>query len=716
MTDALGRLTAALKDRYGLERELGAGGMATVYLAHDVRHDRKVALKALRPDVSRQLGAERFLHEIRIAANLSHPHILPVFDSGECDGFLYYVMPYVEGGTVRSLLGGERQLGVREAVRVLRDVADALAYAHGRGVVHRDIKPDNVMLSGRHALVADFGVARALSQVTGAHNVTTAGFALGTPAYMAPEQAAADPNVDHRADIYAFGVLAYEMLAGHPPFSGAPQQVMAAHVTQTPVGLLHHRPDVPDPLAELVMACLAKEPGSRPQRLDEVVGRLESVVTPSGGVPGSGAQRPVAGTPRPEQASIAVLPFRNLSADPDTEYFADGITEEIINALSRVEALHVAARTSSFAFKAKDQDVRAIGDRLNVASILEGSIRQAGRRIRVTAQLVSVRDGYQHWSARYDRNLEDVFAVQEEIASAITEALTARLVTQAAVRVPRAADIEAYTLYLKGRYQWNKRTNEAMRQAIGLFEQALEKDPLYAPAHAGIADCYALLGWVAFGALPPREAFPRAEEAAKRALALDETLAEAHNTLGWTRLVYGWDWREAEQRFRRALELNPRYATAHSWYGLHLVWTGRAAEASREAEQALALEPLSLIIHTLAGWVFYFAGRMDESIDLYRRALELDPGVRAGPSRPGVGVRRAGPARRGDRPVRGGHRRVRRESAARGRAGACVRPRGPPEAREPATPAPRGARGLDLRVALVPREHPRRAGRCRRRV
>jgi len=618
----LERLSAALADQYRIESELGQGGMATVYAAHDLRHDRRVAVKVLRSDLSERLGAARFVNEVAIAARLTHPHILPVYDSGERDSFLYYVMPLVEGESLRERLAREGRLAVREAARILRDVAEALAYAHARQVVHRDVKPDNVMLFGRHAVVTDFGVAKALSEVSGRYNLTTAGIALGTPAYMAPEQAAGDPSVDHRADIYAFGVVAYECLAGRPPFLGAPQVVLAAHVTQAAPALDAQRDGLPAPLTTLVMRCLEKDPSLRPQRLDEVTAHLEALVTPSGGSPST---RAAASSRADLGASVAVLPFKNLSTDSENEYFADGITEDIINALSRNEGLHVASRTSAFAFKGKEQDIRAIGRALNAATVLEGSVRQAGKRLRVTAQLVKVADGYQVWSQRWDRGVEDVFAVQDEITAAITQALSAKLSHAESTGMKRAADVETYKLYLKGRFQWNKRTNAAMRTAIGLFEEALERDPSYAAAYAGIADCYALLGWVAFGALSPREAFPKAEAAARKALELDDTLAEAHNTLGWIRAVYGWDFREAEAAFRHAIALNPRYAMAHSWYGLLLVWMGRSNEALASAARAMELDPLSLIIHTLAAWVSYFTGRYDEAVELYHKTLELDP-------------------------------------------------------------------------------------------
>ncbi len=390
MSTQLDRLRAALAGRYAVEREIGAGGMATVYLAQDLRHDRQVAVKVLRPDLAAAMGADRFLREIKIAAQLHHPHILPLYDSGEADDFLYYVMPYIEGESLREKLAREGELPIAEAVKILREVADALASAHKHGVVHRDVKPDNIMLSENHALVTDFGVAKAASEATGRQALTTVGVAIGTPAYMAPEQAAAEPHIDHRADIYSLGALAYELLTGRPPFTGASQQmVLAAHVTQTPEPVTNHRAAVPAELAQVVMRCLEKKPADRFQSAAELLPHFETAPTPSGGVeptaavPAAGSGQKKSSTPwlvgigaaaalaiaaialmrggdgdaaspaagADAGKSIAVLAFDDMSPQGDQEYFSDGIAEEILNALTKIPNLKVAARTSSFAFK-----------------------------------------------------------------------------------------------------------------------------------------------------------------------------------------------------------------------------------------------------------------------------------------------------------------------------------------------------------------------------
>ena len=634
-------IKAALAGSYEIERELGAGGMAVVFLARDVKHRRHVAVKVLRPELAASIGPKRFLDEIEIAAGLQHPHILPVFDSGESAGVLYYVMPYVDGDSLRARLTRHGELPIADAVVVLREVVDALAYAHARGVVHRDIKPDNVLFYGNHAAVADFGLARAVSEASISDNRTTAGLAVGTPTYMAPEQASGASAVDQRADIYALGIMAYEMLTGRPPFSAdTPQRILTSHLTETPRPVTERRPTVPGPLASLVMRCLAKRPADRFQDADELLLHLGAVpvsgagMTPSPGItPGLGIP-PVPGTDVLER-SIVVLPFVNVSRDPENEYFSDGITEEIINALSRVRALRVVSRTSSFAFKDKNVDVRTIGEKLNVGTVLEGSVQKFGNRFRVSAQLVKAGDGFQLWSDRYDHEMEDLFAMQDEISQAIVSTLTETLTgattpSQPGTAVeplvkPATENIDAYNLYLKGRYYWNKRTVAAMQQAVEQFRSALELDAEYAPAHAGLADCYSLLGWVAFGALEPKVAFPKAINAAVKALEVDESLAEAHNSLGWSRLVFDWDWTSAEKHFTRAIELNPRFAMGHSWYGLHLCFMGRTEEALAESARAQELDPLALIIHTLAGWVHYFARDYDASVEQYNRTLDLDP-------------------------------------------------------------------------------------------
>ena len=393
--------------------------MATVYLADDVRHDRSVAVKVLRPDVAQSIGAERFLREIHLAAKLSHPHILPLFDSGEANGLVYYVMPNVEGFSLRDRLTKDLKLPVEEALRVTREVADALDYAHRRGVVHRDIKPENIMLHEGHAMIADFGVGKALSEVDGAA-FTQAGLSIGTPAYMSPEQASGD-TIDGRSDIYSLGCVFYEMLTGEQPFTGpTAQAVIAKRFVQTPADVSGLREGVSRVIADVVARALAREP----------VDRFDT-----GAALNSALAEPARRTQAPDK-SIAVLPFANMSSDPENEFFADGITEEILNALAQIPDLRVAGRTSSFSFKAKNADLRLIGDKLGVRNVLEGSVRRAGDRVRITAQLIDVTDGYHLWSERYDREIKDVFAVQDEIATAIAERM------KTAMKTGRAAVVE----------------------------------------------------------------------------------------------------------------------------------------------------------------------------------------------------------------------------------------------------------------------------------
>ena len=420
MTDLRDRLESGLADRYTLGRELGQGGMATVYLAHDLRHDRDVALKVLRPEISAAMGADRFLREIKLAAGLTHAHILPVFDSGEAGGLLYYVMPSMEGRSLRERLDRERQLPLSESLRITREVASALDYAHRHNVVHRDIKPENILLHEGAAMVADFGIGKALS-AQGA-SLTQTGLSLGTPAYMSPEQAAGDLGTDGRSDLYSLGCVLYEMLTGEPPFTGVSAQAIIAKRFVAPIPRIQATRDVPAAVDTAVTRALARTPADRFPSAAEFAAALLAISRDS-----DSGERATASAARADARAIAVLPLANMSADPENEYFADGMTEEIINALGKLPGIHVASRTSSFAFKGKDVDVREIGDKLGVTTVLEGSVRKVGNRIRLTAQLINVESGYHLWNETYDRQLEDVFAVQDDISRAIVEALTLRL-------------------------------------------------------------------------------------------------------------------------------------------------------------------------------------------------------------------------------------------------------------------------------------------------
>jgi serine/threonine-protein kinase len=618
MTDQLDRLESALAKRYAIERELGRGGMAVVYLARDLKHHRDVAIKVFRPDLAATIGPERFLREVEITASLNHPHILPLLDSGQADGFLFYVMPYVEGESLRDRLEREGQLPVEEALRIAREVAAALSYAHSHGVIHRDIKPENVLLSAGEAVVADFGIARAITSAAG-ELLTETGISVGTPVYMSPEQAGGTKEIDARSDVYSLGCVLYEMLGGEPPFTGpTPQAVMARHAVDPVPPLQTIRTTLPDAVEAAVLRALAKVPADRFGTAQQFGDAL--VCAPMD----SGSARTAA---RPAEKSIAVLPFANMSADPENEYFSDGLSEDLINALAKIPDFRVAARTSAFSFKGEHVDARAIGRRLNVLTVLEGSVRKAGNRLRITAQLINADDGYHLWSEQYDRVNTDVFAIQDEITSAIVDALKIELLVgeATAVKKKHTANIDAYHLYLKGRYYWNRSNTEAFRKAIEHFQMAIEKDPTYALAHTGLADAYAGLGDAGHSAISPKEAFSKARAAVQRALALDEDLAEAHASLGHLEM-HDFAWSEAERAFTRALELRPNYATAYHFFAFFLAVTGQSCEAMTSLERALELDPVSLGITTDLGVLSYFARQYDHAIAQYQKVLEMDPG------------------------------------------------------------------------------------------
>ena len=613
MAQMLASFASALADRYAVERELGRGGMATVYLAEDKKHGRKVAIKVLRPGLAASLGAERFLQEIGIAARLSHPHIVPLIDSGEANGMLYYVQPFIPGGSLRERLDVERQLGIKETLRIAQEVGAGLDYAHRNRFVHRDVKPENVLFADGHALLADFGVAQVYS-VSGTEGITEAGIAIGTPEYMSPEQASGEPHLSNASDIYSLACVVYEMLAGTPPVRGSGSRAtIAKQVTDVPRPLRALRPDAPAHVERTLARALAKDPGERFPTVAEFVAALQRE-QPSPGAIGSVIGR-----------SIAVLPFVNASPDRENEYLSDGITDELINALAKVEGLRVASRTSVFALKGKPQDVRAIGALLGAAWVLEGTLRRAGERLRITAQLSSTEDGQLLWSERYDRTLADVFAIQEEIARTIVDTLRVTSFADFAAPSPKryTESIAAYGLYLRGRFAWNTRTQEGITEAIRYFEQAIAEDPRYAPAYTGLADSYALQ--LDYRSVPVAEGFALAKQYARKALELDETVAEAHASLAWSVFIYDWDWEAAGQEFRRAVELDPRYATAHQWYAFWFAAHGRLEEALVEAHTALELDPASVSIRRTVGWLCYYARRYDQARYHLARAIAMNP-------------------------------------------------------------------------------------------
>ena len=646
-------LRFALADHYRIERELGQGGMATVYLAHDLKHDRDVALKVLRPELA-VFAQERFHREIRLAAHLQHPHILPVLDSGEAAGQLWFAMPHVEGESLRQRLQRETQLSVDDALELTREVADALDYAHAQGIIHRDIKPENILLSQGHALVADFGIARAL-ELAGGEKLTETGMAVGTPAYMSPEQASATPHLDGRTDLYSLACVLYEMLAGGPPFTGASAQAIAArHAMEAVPPIRIVRRTVPEGVEAALTKALAKVPADRFATAGEFVktltpGAVAAAVPPAsrarprrtiglivGGAVvalaaaswwGTRRSVPQFGTEnRSAPKSVAVLPFTNLSTDPENEYFSDGITEDLVTQLAKIRDLAVVSRTSAMRYRHVDQPLPAIGRALGAANLMEGSVRRAGTRVRVSVQLIDAVTDRQLWAETYDREMTDVFAIQADIAQRIAAALQATLSPQEKAHLEQKPtdNLEAYNLYLLGRYHYNKFTEKDLKQSRDFFNQAIAKDPSFALAYTGLGASYYMLA-AGFGHLRPKEASVPARDALRRALALDDKLAEAHMGLANLRSWFDWDFDGAEREFHRALELNPGLARAHQAYALMLSAQARHDEAIAEIRRAQELDPVTPVFTADVGWHFYYARRYDEAAEAFQRATALDP-------------------------------------------------------------------------------------------
>jgi serine/threonine-protein kinase len=612
------RLAETLRGRYELMRELGRGGMAVVFLARDLRHGRDVAIKVLEPRDGDASAIRRFLREIGIAARLTHPHVLGLHDSGESEGSPYYVMPYVPGRSLRERLQVEGPLPVDECVRIARELAAGLEYAHRQNVVHRDIKPGNILLHDGAVLIADFGIAHALRSATaGADAVTAAGAGLGTPAYMSPEQITQPHAIDGRTDIYAAGCVMFEMLTGQPPYTGPTvASVVAQHVGAPVPSARALRHGVSGELDVVVQRAMAKLPVDRFASAALLGEALRLVSARAAGTGAAAAAPRIA-------PSIAVLPFVNLSADAENEYFSDGVTEEIINALAAIPSLKVASRSATFAFKGQPVGARDIAERLGVRTVLEGSLRRAGSRIRIMVQLINASDGYTLWSQRYDRELHDVFDIQEEIARTIVDTLRVRLTSAQdhGLGTRHTQNLEAYELYLRGRFCWFRRG--MLTRSMGYFQRALQADPDYALAHHGLADGYCVLALYAFA--PPSAVIPLAAAAAERAVALAPDLAEALTSRGFLELLR-WDWTAAEQTLTEAIRLNPGYALAHSFHAWLLTTVGREAEAEAAARHGQELDPLSSATNGIAALVAYHRRDFAGSIRECERALEIEPG------------------------------------------------------------------------------------------
>ncbi len=644
-------LRTTLGSTYSIERELGGGGMSRVFMAVETTLGRRVVVKVLPPETLGLVSAERFRREVQLAAGLQHPHVVPLLNAGESDGLLYYTMPFVAGETLRGRLARDGALPIGVVVRVLRDVARALAYAHRRGVVHRDVKPENILLGeDGDALVADFGIAKALVAATdggtdGYGALTSAGVALGTPAYMAPEQALGDSTADHRADLYALGVIAYELIAGTHPYVGRSMQALvAAHATEAPEPLSNRRANVPDRLSVLVMRLLEKHPADRPQSGDEVLAELEAVTTPTELVSRVSLPRPRrwlrwgaaaalvvvavsattillrrdASSPAPLAAttaapakSVAVLPLVDVGGDTANAYFAAGMTDEVTGALARVPGLRVASRSAASLIDTRGRvDVRDAGRRLNVGSVLAGRVRRQGQQLRLSVELVDVTDGTQLWSETYARDMKDAFRVQDEVARAIASALSVRFAGTLRPSRQGTESAEAHDLVLRAQYLADVYTGPSLRRSVALYEQALALDSTYAAAWSGLGEAWIRL---ADDFVPATEALPHIRTAVARALAIDSTLADAHAQHASLLAYYDRDYAEGEREWVRALALDSTLVDAATGYSNILSATGRPDSAAAVLHRAFRIDPLSQFLAYWAPVNFVYAGRLADA-------------------------------------------------------------------------------------------------------
>ena len=619
VSEEVERFKDACGDRYRVDGLIGRGGMADVYRALDLKHGRDVAVKLFRPDVGHSLGADRFAREIEIAARLQHPNILPVYDSGNANGALYYIMPFVEGGSLRGRLRSESSLPLDEVMTIVQEVTDALAFAHQRNVVHRDIKPENILFSSGHAVVADFGIARAIEKGEG-DALTQVGLGLGTPEYMSPEQAFGEADIDGRSDTYSLACVTYELLTGRPPFTGdnATAVIMRKTSTTAPQVTTRARVAMPGDVDRVVARALTRDRGERYATVQEYARALREAFTGEG----TSATRSTRTTTR-APASIAVLPFVNTSGAPENDFLCDGISDELIHALAKVPGLRVVARTSAFAFKGSTEDARTIAGKLHVQSLLEGTLRRAADRIRITTQLVDATTGFQLWSERFDREITDVFDVQDEITQSIVESLRLELMPTAATGAT-TRNARAYERYLEARFHWNQRTESGMRRSLALLEEVIALDPSFAPALGAQASALVTLG--IYGQREPVSVMESARTAAGAALAINPALAEALTARACIRAMHDWDWAGAEADFREAIAADAQSPTAHQWFAMNLlVPLGRFDEARFHVTRAREADPLSPVVALGWGLIHYFERDFERAVDAYRALLERSP-------------------------------------------------------------------------------------------
>ena len=646
-----------LAKRYEIIEELGKGGMGRVYRVEDTKLEQEIALKLIKPEIARDKKTiERFRNELKLARNIRHKNVCGMFDLGEAEGAHFITMEYIRGEDLRSFIHRSGQLAISTTIRIAKQVCEGLSEAHKLGVVHRDLKSNNIMIDKEgNVRIMDFGIARSLE----AKGITGAGVMIGTPEYMSPEQVEGK-EVDRRSDIYSLGVILYEMVTGRVPFEGdTPFTVGMKHKGEIPQNPKEFNTQIPDDLSRVILRCLEKVKEKRCQSAGEVRSELinieEGMSATERGIPKRKIKTEVIREFRWEKAfgyggiafllailivggiylftgrheainSIAVLPLANLSGDPQQEYFADGMTEALITELSKISALQrVISRTSVMQYKGVRKSMQEISRELNVDAVVEGSVMFVGERVRITAQLIHAPKDKHIWADNYERDLSDILDLQREVAEAIVQEIKVKLTPQEEAQLNTIHKInpEAYQSYLKGLFHWNKRTGEDLRTAIEYFEMAIEKEPNYALAYAGLSDCYNLLHL--FADLHPSETFPKAKEAALKALEIDDNLAEAHNSLAYARIRYDFDWEGAEREFRRAIELNPNYATGHFWYSELLMQSCRFDEGLSEIKRATELDPVSLVINSTLGIFYAVAGQDEQAIAQLRKTLEMDP-------------------------------------------------------------------------------------------